>query len=111
MGNWLGDLAPWDAFVTWTFDRIVTAHGAMFWAKRHLRWLEKAAEQPVYGFVGSERGQTGGLLPLPRLFGNLKPTKFLSRQPLPPRPSRHNPFPSHPSPPRLPPHTPSAPPP
>ena len=47
MGAWLGGLAPWDAFATWTFSRIVTAQGAMFWAKRHITWIEKAAEQPV----------------------------------------------------------------
>jgi len=80
MGNWLGELAPWDAFVTWTFERIVTAHGAMFWAKRHLRWLEKAAEQPVYGFVGAERGKTGGLIHLHGLLGNVKHMNFFCGQ-------------------------------
>jgi hypothetical protein len=76
MGTWLGELAPWDAFVTWTFDRIVTANGAMFWAKRHLTWLEKAAEQPVYGFVGAERGGSGGLIHLHGLLGNVKHMNF-----------------------------------
>jgi hypothetical protein len=76
MGNWLGELAPWDAFVTWTFDRIVTANGAMFWAKRHLKWLEKAAEQPVYGFVGAEKGKGGGLIHLHGLLGNVKHMNF-----------------------------------
>ena len=76
MGNWLGELAPWDAFATWTFDRIVTANGAMFWAKRHLQWIEKAAEQLVYGFVGAERGQSGGLIHLHALLGNVKHMHF-----------------------------------
>src|SRR6202140_1816956 len=77
MGNWLGELAPWDAFATWTFDRIVTANGAMFWAKRHLQWIEKAAEQLVYGFVGAERGQSGGLIHLHPLLGNVKHMQFI----------------------------------
>ena len=72
MGAWLGGLAPWDAFATWTFSRIVTAQGAMFWAKRHITWIEKAAEQPVYGFVAAERGGSGGLIHLHALLGNVK---------------------------------------
>lgn len=76
MGNWLGELAPWDAFVTWTFGRIVTANGAMFWGKRHLKWLEKAAEQPVYGFVAAEKGGNGGLIHLHGLLGNVKHMNF-----------------------------------
>ena len=43
----------------------------MYMARRHLRWLEKAAGLPVYGFVGVERGHTGGLLHLHALLGNV----------------------------------------
>ena len=71
MGTWLGQLAPWDVFSTWTFSRPVQVAGAMFWARRHLRWLEKAAAQPVYGFVGVERGEVGGLLHVHALVGNV----------------------------------------
>jgi hypothetical protein len=71
MGEWLGQLAPWDVFSTWTFSRPVQLGGAMFWARRHLRWLEKVAAQGVYGFLGVERGATGGLLHLHALLGNL----------------------------------------
>jgi hypothetical protein len=70
-GQWLGQLAPWDMFSTWTFSRPVQLGGAMFWARKHLRWLEKVAEQPIYGFLGVERGDTGGLLHLHALLGNL----------------------------------------
>jgi hypothetical protein len=63
--------------VDWhSFDRIVTANGAMFWAKRHLKWLEKAAEQPVYGFVGTERGKSSGLIHLHGLLWNVKHMNF-----------------------------------
>ncbi len=76
MGNWLGDLAPWDAYATWTFNRIVIASGAMFWAKRHIEWLEKAASQHIYGFVAAERGKSGGLIHLHALLGNVKHMQF-----------------------------------
>jgi hypothetical protein len=71
MGEWLGQLAPWDVFATWTFSRSVTVDGAMFWARRHLRRLEEMAAQRVYSFVGVERGETGGLLHLHALVGNV----------------------------------------
>jgi hypothetical protein len=71
MGEWIGQLAPWDVFSTWTFARPVQTSGAMFWAHRHLRWLEKAATQRVYAFVGVERGETGGLVHLHALVGNV----------------------------------------
>jgi hypothetical protein len=76
MGNWLGQLAPWDAYATWTFSRIVTAYGAMFWAKRHIEWLEHSAAQNVYGFVAAERGSNGGLIHLHALLGNVKHMQF-----------------------------------
>jgi hypothetical protein len=76
MGTWLGDLAPWDAYATWTFSRIVSAHGAMFWAKQHIAWLQRAAEVPVYGFVAAERGGSGGLVHLHALLGNVKHMQF-----------------------------------
>jgi hypothetical protein len=71
MGDWLGKLAPWDVFSTWTFSRPVTLSGAMYWGRRHIRWLEKAAGQPIYAFVGAERGDRGGLLHLHGLVGNV----------------------------------------
>jgi hypothetical protein len=72
MGTWLGQLAPWDAFATWTFSRIVTPFGAMQQAAKHLTWMEKAAGQPVYGFYSAERGKNGGLIHIHALLGNVK---------------------------------------
>ena len=71
MGTWLGELAPWDVFSTWTFSRIVREQGAMYWARRHLSYLEKTAEQPIYAFVGAERGGNGGLIHVHALVGNV----------------------------------------
>lgn len=71
MGTWLGKLAPWDVFSTWTFARPVREHGAMYWARRHLNYLEKTAEQSIYAFVGVERGESGGLLHVHALVGNV----------------------------------------
>ena len=71
MGEWLGQLAPWDVFSTWTFSRLTQVGGAMFWAKKHLRWLEEKAQQPIYAFVGVERGKSGGLVHLHALVGNV----------------------------------------
>ena len=71
MGKWLGDLAPWDVFSTWTFSRPVNVQGAMYMARRHLRWVERAAGVPTYGFVGVEKGERGGLLHLHALMGNV----------------------------------------
>jgi len=71
MGTWLGDLAPWDVFATWTFSRPVTTAGAMHWARRHIRILEKRATLPLYGFVASEQGDRGGLIHLHALLGNV----------------------------------------
>jgi hypothetical protein len=84
MGTWLGDLAPWDAFATWTFNRIVTAVGAMFWAKHHIKWMEKAAQQRLYGFVAAERGGNGGLIHLHALIGNVKHMQFYCGEKLSP---------------------------
>lgn len=71
MGTWLGQLAPWDVFSTWTFSRPVQVHGALYWGKRHLDFLERVAEQPVYAFLGVERGENGGLLHVHALVGNV----------------------------------------
>lgn len=71
MGTWLGELAPWDVFATWTFARPVTVNGAMYQARRHLAVLEKRAELPLYGFVAAERGDRGGLIHLHALLGNV----------------------------------------
>lgn len=83
MGEWLGQLAPWDVFSTWTFSRITQLGGAMFWARKHLRWLENTAEQPIYAFVGAERGATGGLLHLHALVGNVGHLKAFCGKRLP----------------------------
>lgn len=72
MGEWLGTLAPWDVFGTWTFARIVSAPGAMICAKKYFKWVEKVAEQPIYGFYAAERGGNGGLIHLHGLLGNVK---------------------------------------
>lgn len=71
MGEWLGRLAPWDVFAMWTFSRPVNVQGAMYMARRHLRWVEKAAGLPIYGFNGTEKGETGGLVHLHALLGNV----------------------------------------
>jgi len=71
MGNWLGDLAPWEVFSTWTFSRPVKVTGAMYWARRHLKTLEKRAGVPLYGFVAAEQGDRGGLIHLHALLGNV----------------------------------------
>lgn len=90
MGEWLGGLAPWDVFSTWTFSRLVQVPGAMYWARRHLGWLEKTAKQPIYAFVGVERGQTGGLLHLHALVGNVGHLKAYCGVPLRPGEWGHN---------------------
>lgn len=75
MGEWLGDLAPWDVFSTWTFSRPVRVAGAMHWARRHVRTLEKRARLPLYGFVAAEQGDRGGLIHLHALLGNVAAVK------------------------------------
>lgn len=84
MGEWLGRLAPWDVFSTWTFSRLTQVGGAMFWARRHLRWLEERAELPIYGFVGVERGRNGGLVHVHALLGNVGHLKAYCGTPLNP---------------------------
>lgn len=84
MGKWLGEIAPWDVFSTWTFSRITQVGGATFWAKRHLRWLEQKAAQPIYAFVGVERGKSGGLVHLHALVGNVGHLKVFCDEKLPP---------------------------
>ena len=61
MGNWLGELAPWDAFVTWTFDRIVTANGAHYVSKYIAKDLAEwdlfglpTAPQTAFGHKGAK---------------------------------------------------------
>jgi hypothetical protein len=41
MGTWLGELAVWTHFCTWTFSRSVTVNAAMHFGKKHLRWLAR----------------------------------------------------------------------
>ncbi len=84
MGTWLGELAPWDVFSTWTFSRPVRVHGALYWTRRHLAWLEKVAEQPIYGFAGVEAGERGGLLHVHALLGNVAHVKRYCGQRLKP---------------------------
>jgi hypothetical protein len=71
MGEWLDQLAPWDVFSTWTFSRAVSVNGAMYFGRRHLDWLREAAGQPIYAFVGAEKGNRGGLIHLHALVGNV----------------------------------------
>ena len=71
MGEWLQTLAPWDVFFTGTWSRPVTVNGAFYGARRYLDIVEKWAGQPVYGFVGVERGRSGGLLHVHGLLGNV----------------------------------------
>jgi len=84
MGEWLGTLAPWDVFSTWTFARLVNVNGALFWARRHLTYLQKTAQQPIYSFLGVERGETGGLLHVHALVGNVGHLKAYCGQRLAP---------------------------
>ncbi len=84
MGTWLGKMALWDVFSTWTFSRLVQAEGAMYWARRHLRHLEKMADQSIYAFVGAERGGSGGLIHVHALVGNVGHLKAYCGQRLAP---------------------------
>lgn len=88
MGKWLGTLAPWDVFSTWTFSRIVSVAGAMYWARRHIRKLDEMGGMgtgSTYAFVGAERGRSGGLVHLHALAGNVGHLKAYCGVPLPPR--------------------------
>jgi hypothetical protein len=68
MGEWSGGLASWDVFSTLTFSRPVNLQRAMCMARQYLRWVNKAAGLPVYGFVGVEKGN---MLHLHALLGNV----------------------------------------
>lgn len=70
MGQWLGALAPWEFFSTWTFSHPVHVNGAMYWSRRHTRMLAERAGLPLYGFVAAEAGNVGGLIHLHALLGN-----------------------------------------
>lgn len=41
MGDWLGELALWDVFATWTFAKPVSAAGAMHMVRRYLGIIPK----------------------------------------------------------------------
>jgi len=58
-GKLVGDLAPWERSSRGRLTGSSLQTAQMFWANVTV-WLEKAAEQPVYGFVGAERGRTAG---------------------------------------------------
>jgi len=85
MGDWLGKLAPWDFFCTWTFAKPSTVDGAMYMGTRHLDWIEKVAGVPIYTFVGTEKGKVGGLVHLHALLGNAAHLKPWCGKKLPPR--------------------------
>jgi hypothetical protein len=53
MGAWLGELARWTHFCTWTFSRPVNVAAAMHFGRVHLRWLARWD-------VDTERGGTIG---------------------------------------------------
>lgn len=101
MGTWLA-LTPWDVFATWTFSKPVRLNGAMYWARRHLAQLEvmmngyvearpsrrnawgyvRESEpeldfprKRLYAFVAVEKGDSGGLLHLHSLIGNVRDLK------------------------------------
>lgn len=84
MGDWLGKLAPWDAFCSWTFSKPVNVDGAMYMGRRHLAWIEKAAGVPIYAFLGTEKGDVGGLIHLHSLVGNVAHLKPWCGTKLPP---------------------------
>lgn len=99
MGSWLGEIAKWTHFATWTFSRSVTADGAMHFGRKHLNWLarwdvdvergpgsskseregrkderarQKAASERLQAFLAVERGENGGLLHLHALAGGIR---------------------------------------
>ena len=71
MGDWLGELAVWEVFSTWTFSSPVTVNGAMHCARRHLQAIEKRTGRQPHAFVATEVGARGGLLHLHALLANL----------------------------------------
>lgn len=100
MGTWLGQLAVWTHFCTWTFSRPVTVAAAMHFGGTHLRWLarwdvdtecgetvrrdkgepdgrkderarQKAAKKRLQAFLATERGETGGLIHLHALVAKI----------------------------------------
>jgi hypothetical protein len=84
MGDWLGKLAPWNAFGTWTFSKPVNVDGAMYMGRRHLGWIEAVAGVPIYAFVAAEKGDVGGLIHLHSLIGNVAHLKPWCGEKLPP---------------------------
>ena len=84
MGQWLSELAPWDVFSTWTFSKPASLDGALYWGRRHIQKLEKAAGMPIHAFVGVERGKRGGLLHLHGLVGNVGHLRRICGARLPP---------------------------
>ena len=71
MGSWLHRLAPWDAFATGTWSRPVSLDGVLYGVRRYLRLVEGRARVPIFAFVAVERGDTGGLLHVHALIGNV----------------------------------------
>lgn len=84
MGVWLGKLVPWDYFSTWTFSRPVSVDGALYMGRRHLAWMEKQAGIPIYSFLATEKGKTGGLVHIHALTGNVAHLKAYCGTRLPP---------------------------
>ena len=97
MGCWLGSLADWTQFATWTFSRPVSVAGASDLGRKHLDWLcrwdvdnerglaagdertrrrdertrQKAASKRLQAFLATEKGETGGLLHLHALVARI----------------------------------------
>jgi hypothetical protein len=113
MGTWLGELAVWTQFCTWTFSRPVTVAAAMHFGRKHLRWLarwdvdaergrpvdnryqgererrkderarENAARKRLQAFLATERGETGGLIHLHALAAKIAHLRAFCRARLP----------------------------
>lgn len=76
MGDWLQGLVKWDVFATWTFARLITGNGAIYWAGRIMDRWEGLAGNKILGYWAVECGPVGGLLHLHALVGgvsNVKP--------------------------------------
>jgi len=107
MGAWLGGLATYTHYATWTFSRPVGVAGAMDWGRRHIEWLarwdvdnesgggvaecprderarQRAARKRLQAFLAVERGETGGLLHLHALVAKIHHLQAFCGMYLPP---------------------------
>ncbi len=62
MGAWVERLSAWDVFCTWTFARLVTANGCVYWANRMLDKFQSRVAFPIRAFWAVECGPVGGML-------------------------------------------------